>query len=70
MKKSIFKRMLTAVLAVGMLICGAGCGGNSSNTDSSADQSLQKVKDNGKFVLGLDATFKGLYQREGRDRRL
>lgn len=58
MKKSIFKRMLTAVLAVGMLICGAGCNGSSSNTDSGADNSLQKVKDSGKFVLGLDATFK------------
>ena len=57
MKKSIFKRMLTAVLAVGMLVCGAGCNG-SSNTDSGADNSLQKVKDSGKFVLGLDATFK------------
>lgn len=58
MKKSIFKRMLTAALAAGMLICGAGCSGNSSNTDSGVDNSLQKVKDSGKFVLGLDATFK------------
>ncbi len=58
MKKSVFKRMLTAFMAVGMLICGAGCNGGSSNTDSGADNSLQKVKDNGKLVLGLDATFK------------
>ncbi len=58
MKKSIFKRVLTAFMAVGMLICSAGCNGASSNNDSGADNSLQKVKDSGKLVLGLDATFK------------
>lgn len=57
MKRSILKRMLTAVMAAGMLLCGAGCSGGSS-ADNGTDNSLQKVKDSGKLVLGLDATFK------------
>lgn len=57
MKRSILKRMLTAVMAAGMLLCSAGCSGGSS-ADNGTDNSLQKVKDSGKLVLGLDATFK------------
>ena len=45
-----------------MLFACAGCGSEKSESSSSSvageDNSLQKVKDSGKFVLGLDATFK------------
>ncbi|WP_124100295.1 amino acid ABC transporter substrate-binding protein [Ruminococcus sp. Marseille-P6503] len=63
MKKCILSAVCAAVLML------AGCGASdSSNADSASasgsqnaageDQSLQKVLDNGKLVLGLDATFK------------
>lgn len=57
MKKSFVKRILTGFLAAGMLLCGVGCNADSSSS-SGADESLQKVKDSGKLVLGLDASFK------------
>ena len=74
MKKLNFKAIavaLTAALTLGLAGCSSS--GNSSTADSSAtagdstsvaessaegDQSLQKVKDAGQFILGLDATFK------------
>lgn len=63
MKKSLLSRILTAAVAVSMLVAAGGCG--SEKADSSAgssaaaeDNSLQTVLDSGKFVLGLDATFK------------
>ena len=51
-----------AVMMVAMLALFTGCGSSSNTTsgDSSAttaDQSLQKVKDKGTFVLGLDDSF-------------
>lgn len=67
MKKLNFKAIAVAVAAV-LTLGVAGC--SSSSTGSSApsadngssvsteDQSLQKVKDAGKLILGLDATFK------------
>ncbi len=65
MKKSVLKRILAAAAAMTMLAATAGCGSkeeSSSSTGSSTasgeDQSLQKVLDSGKFILGLDATFK------------
>ncbi len=61
MKKSLLKRIFTAVAAGAMLFACAGCGdsGNSSSSSKTGeDNSLQKVIDSGKFVLGLDATFK------------
>lgn len=62
MKKNVLKRILTAVCAGTMLFACAGCGSEKSESSSSSvageDNSLQKVKDSGKFVLGLDATFK------------
>ncbi len=62
MKKSILKRVLTATLAFGMLFTMTSCGGSDSSSSSKADeggdQSLQKVLDSKKFVLGLDASFK------------
>lgn len=62
MKKSLLKRILTAAVAVSMLVVSAGCGSKEgSDADSTAsgeDNSLQAVMDSGKFVLGLDATFK------------
>lgn len=59
------KCILSAVCAVVLMF--AGCGSSSDNSSSGAvdqntatgeDLSLQKVLDNGKLVLGLDATFK------------
>lgn len=62
MKISIFKRMLAGVLAAGMLFTLTACGkddsSSSSNSKADGDQSLQKVLDSKKFVLGLDASFK------------
>lgn len=63
MKKSIFKRMLAGVLAAGMLLTMTACGSDDSSSSASSsnaegDQSLQKVLDSKKFVLGLDASFK------------
>lgn len=54
MKKSIMSRIIGAAAAAVMTLTLAGCGG--ANSQKAAD-SLQKVKDAGKFVLGLDATF-------------
>ena len=48
---------MAAALALSATIGLAGC--SSSGTSNTAeDNSLQKIKDSGKFVLGLDATFK------------
>lgn len=61
MKKSIFRRILTTAVAVSMLAAAGGCGNDNSSNGSSApaeDKSLETVIDSGKFVLGLDATFK------------
>ena len=62
MRKKLSKIMLCAVLAGTMLF--TGCGSSDSSKDNSKDvaatedNSLQKVKDAGKLILGLDATFK------------
>ena len=62
MKKSVFTRFLAAAAALSMLAVSAGCGGKDSSSESGSsskeDNSLQEVIDSGKFVLGLDATFK------------
>lgn len=62
MKKSMLKRILTTAVAVTMLAVSAGCGSkedsDAKSTASGEDNSLQAVMDSGKFVLGLDATFK------------
>lgn len=63
MKKSILKTIACASMAAMMLFCSCG----SSNSDNSktenknnttSDTSFDKVKEAGKLVLGLDATFK------------
>ncbi|MBQ4068209.1 MAG: amino acid ABC transporter substrate-binding protein [Lachnospiraceae bacterium] len=62
MRKKLSKIMLCAVLAGTMLF--TGCGSSESKKEDSKDvattedNSLQKVKDAGKLILGLDATFK------------
>lgn len=63
MKKSLFKRIFTAAAAASLLtVACAGCGKTSddgaSSSTAAVDNSLKNVKDSGKFVLGLDATFK------------
>lgn len=74
MKKSILSKILTAAIASSMLVLSVGCGDSGSSSSSSEsgssvsdsgdnnasgeDDSLQKVLDSGKFILGLDATFK------------
>ena len=63
MKKSIFSMIACASMAAMMLF--SSCG-SSDKTDSKAesgstdivDASFDKVKESGKLVLGLDATFK------------
>ncbi len=62
MRKKLSKIMLCAVLAGAMLF--TACGNSDSKENgakdvaSTEDNSLQKVKDAGKLILGLDATFK------------
>lgn len=61
--KSKFVKMLAVMALVPALL--AGCAASNSgdnqpadNGSTGADESLSKVLDSGKFVLGLDATFK------------
>ena len=72
MKKNLIKALAALALAPAMLL--AGCSSDGANDGTSADNvsdnaadgssasgednSLQNVLDSGKFVLGLDATFK------------
>ncbi|MBQ8932092.1 MAG: amino acid ABC transporter substrate-binding protein [Ruminiclostridium sp.] len=52
---------LVAALALTATIGFAGCSSapaNSGTSQTTEDNSLQKIKDSGKFILGLDATFK------------
>lgn len=68
MKKSILSKIITAAVASSMLVLSAGCGNDAGSSSSSSskpessasgeDNSLQNVLDSGKFILGLDATFK------------
>lgn len=71
MKKNFIKALAALALAPAMLLAGCSSDGGNSDTagnaadgaaeDNSAsgeDNSLQKILDSGKFVLGLDATFK------------
>ncbi len=55
MKKSMFKKLLCVAASAVMLFSAAACG---TTENSGKDESLKKVKDAGKIVLGLDATFK------------
>ena len=67
MKRSIFKT-IASLSAAAMMLLAVGCGSTSDSssvagTNSTAaatgeDNSLQKVLDSGKLVLGLDPTFK------------
>lgn len=68
MKKSIFKT-IASLSAAAMMLLAVGCGStsdsssttagaNNTSTASGEDNSLQKVLDSGKLVLGLDPTFK------------
>ena len=63
MKKSILKTIACASMAAMMLFC--SCGSSSSDNSktenknsTTSDTSFDKVKEAGKLVLGLDATFK------------
>lgn len=68
MKKSILSKIITAAVASSMLVLSTGCGNDAGSSSSSSskpessvsgeDNSLQNVLDSGKFILGLDATFK------------
>ncbi len=65
MKKNMIRKLFTGLFAAAMMLSCCGCGTETSTSSSTADsvasadgdQSLQKVKDAGKFVLGLDASF-------------
>lgn len=63
MKKSILKTIACASMAAMMLFC--SCGSSSSDNsktenknNTTSDTSFDKVKEAGKLILGLDATFK------------
>ncbi|MDE6599324.1 MAG: amino acid ABC transporter substrate-binding protein [Oscillospiraceae bacterium] len=71
MKKNFIKALAALALAPAMLLAGCSSDGGNSDTAGNAadgaadggsvsgeDNSLQKVLDSGRFVLGLDATFK------------
>ena len=64
MKKSAIKRILGISIASFIMMTFAACNSEKSNENkessysADADESLQKVLDSGKFILGLDATFK------------
>ena len=62
MRRKISKIMLCAVLAGTMLFTACGTGeskkDDAKDVATTEDNSLQKVKDAGKLILGLDATFK------------
>lgn len=69
MKKSILKRVFTAITAGAMVFAFAGCSGDKKDSSSTTgeDVSLQKVIDSGKLVLGLDATFKPMGYTNDKD---
>lgn len=56
MKKTFLAKLAGVALASMMAL--TACGGNDSSSDPKEDESLTKVKEAGKFYLGLDATFK------------
>lgn len=62
MRKIFTKAILCAAIAGTMLFTGCGNADSEKETTKEAgtatDESLTKVKDAGKFILGLDATFK------------
>ncbi len=63
------KKLLTVLLAGAMLVGSAACGSSDSSSSSSMeDNSLQKVLDSGKLVLGLDASFKPMGYTDENDK--
>ena len=76
MKKGIVKKIACAAMAA-MMLFAVGCGSSSSSSDSKSatssstggdDNSLKKVQDAGKLVLGLDATFKPMGYTDENDK--
>ena len=78
MKKSFIKAIASLAVVPALLFAGCssdGADSGSADTDaadtnaavSADDQSLQKVKDSGKFILGLDATFKPMGYTDEQD---
>ncbi len=72
-KQSFIRRFLSAAAAAVLTLTLAGCGGNSSpagGTQSGTqqtDNSLEKVRQAGKFVLGLDASFEPMGYTDAQD---
>lgn len=59
--KSKFIKLLAAMAIIPAMLAGCASNGETAETTAAAngeDNSLQNVLDSGKFVLGLDATFK------------
>lgn len=69
MKKTMFKRIIATAFAAAMLSLACGCGeaAQAPQTATGEDNSLQNVLDSGKFVLGLDATFKPMGYTDDND---
>ncbi len=59
-KMKLISALLATVLTVslGFTACNGTTSSTASGTSVAEDNSLQKVKDSGKLILGLDATFK------------
>ena len=64
MKRSVWSRLLAAAIAAASLLALAGCGQSDGSTAAGTDDSLQKVTDSGKLVLGLDASFPPMGYRD------
>ena len=69
MKKTMFKRIIATAFAAAILSLACGCGeaAQAPQTATGEDNSLQNVLDSGKFVLGLDATFKPMGYTDDND---
>lgn len=74
--KGLTKKIASFAMAA-MMLFAVGCGSSSSTSDSKSsssssstgsDDSLKKVKDAGKLVLGLDATFKPMGYTDENDK--
>lgn len=53
----MLKRIIAALLISVMMFSLAACGKDSRDTSAEQDKSLQYIKDNGKFIVGLDDSF-------------
>ena len=58
MKRSLFAKAAAVFMAASIALCGCSSDNSGSSSESGVDNSLKKVQDAGKLLLGLDPTFK------------